>query len=254
MNRVIMDRGRSIRIAVLLAAVVQPVVASAAAPCPPPQVSVVGGTSATTKCPATSTSTYSTTFSATENPVSEGGKWINGKAVGLDWNNVQTASGNAVAAAFVSGYNDPIAVLNTDFSPDQFAQGTVHRQSGYSPSGSHEVELLLRFRVTAHSARGYEILWGHSGELNIVRWNGPVGDYTPLGATYGPDIGPAVDGDVLRAEIIGSVIKVYKNGVLVMTGPSNSTWTDGQPGVGFFPRDGASLQSYGWKDFTAGSL
>jgi hypothetical protein len=186
--------------------------------------------------------------------LSEGGKWINGKAVGLDWNNVQSASGKAFAAAFVSGYRDPIAVLNTSFSPNQYAQGVVSRAAGYSPSASHEVELLLRFRITAREARGYEVLWGHGGELNVVRWNGPLGDYTPLGKTTGPNIGPAVDGDVLRAEIIGTVIRVYLNGSLVMTAPSDPTWTDGQPGIGFFPRSGSTLENYGWKSFAAGSL
>jgi hypothetical protein len=226
----------------------------AAQPCPPPQVALSGGTSATTTCATVSGGSYSTNFSSTENPLSEGGKWVNGKAVGVDWNNVQSISGKACAAAFVSGYDDPIAVLNTSFSPNQFAQGTVSRAAGYAPGASHEIELLLRFRVTTRSARGYEVLWGHSGELNIVRWNGPLGSYTPLGGTYGPNIGAAVDGDVLRAEIIGSVIRVYKNGTLVLTGPSNTTWADGQPGIGFFPRSGATLANYGWKTFSAGTL
>jgi hypothetical protein len=200
---------------------------------------------------------YDTMFPLTENPISEGGNWINGKAVGLDWNNVQTISGRAYGAVIVSSYNDDIAVLNTTFAADQYAQGTVYRAAGYAPSGNHEIELLLRFKITAHDARGYEVLWGGgggtaNGEISIVRWNGPLGDYTGLARTT---IAPAVDGDVLRAEIIGSVIKVYRNGSLVLTGPSNTTWTDGQPGVGFWPTDrgGVTSSSYGWKTFEAGS-
>jgi hypothetical protein len=34
--------------------------------------------------------TYTTRFSVAENPISEGGKWVNGKTVGLDWSNVAT--------------------------------------------------------------------------------------------------------------------------------------------------------------------
>ena len=179
----------------------------------PPAVTVSG-----TPPPAPAAS-YSTNFNLTENPISAG-RWINGKAVGLDWNDVQSVPGKAYASALATGYDDDIAVLNTTFAANQYAQGTVYRVSGYSPGVSHEIELLLRFQVTAHNARGYEVLWGQTGEVNIVRWNGPLGDYTPLGAVSGPNIGAAVDGDVLRAEIIGSVIKVYKNGSLVMTGPS----------------------------------
>src|SRR5204863_9328111 len=86
----------------------------AATPCPPPQVSVGGGGSATTTCPAgTPGSSYSTSFGATENPLSEGGKWINGKSVGIDWNNVQTVPGKAYGAAIATGYNDDVAVLTT---------------------------------------------------------------------------------------------------------------------------------------------
>jgi hypothetical protein len=231
-----------------------PALVRGAQPCPPPQVNISGGGTATTNCVIVSGSSYSTNFAGGQNPLSEGGKWINGKAVGLDWNNAQSAPGKAYAAAFVSGYDDPIAVLNTTFPANQYAQGTVSRVSGYSPSASHEVELLLRFQITARSARGYEVLWGHSGELNIVRWNGPLGNYTPLGGVTGPNIGAAVDGDVLRAEIIGSVIRVFKNGTLVMTGPSDTMWANGQPGIGFWPKPGATLQNYGWKTFSAGGL
>ncbi len=203
----------------------------------------------------TPTGSYSTSFSLNENPVSEGGRWINGGAVGLDWHNVQTIPGRAYGASIVGGYDDDIAVLSTSFAADQYAQGTVYRAAGYAPSGSHEIELLLRFRITAHNARGYEVLWGGggatNGELAIVCWNGPLGDYTSLASTT---IAPAVDGDVLRAEIAGSVIKVYKNGSLVLTGPSNTTWKDGQPGIGFWPTDrgGVTSANYGWSNFSAG--
>ena len=36
--------------------------------------------------------TYSTSFGLTENPISEGGVWINGAVTGVDWNNVQTSA------------------------------------------------------------------------------------------------------------------------------------------------------------------
>ena len=162
--------------------------------------------------------------------------------------------GKAYGAAIATGYNDDIAVLNTSFTANQYAQGTVYRAPGYSPGVSHEIELLLHFRVSANNARGYEVLWGATGEVNIVRWNGPLGNYTPLLSVSGPNIGAAVDGDVLRAEIIGGVIKVYKNGSLVLTGPADSTWTDGQPGIGFWPTSGATPANYGWKSYSAGGL
>lgn len=226
----------------------------AANPCPPPANGVLGGSSATTSCTPVTGERYATEFPLAENPLSEGGKWVNGAVAGFDWHDVQSAPGEAFAAQAATGYNDSIAVLATAFKANQYAQGTVSRTAGYSPGVSHEIELLLRFRISSHVARGYEVLWGHGGELNVVRWNGPLGNYTPLAAVTGPNIGPAVDGDVLRAEIVGNVIRVFKNGQLVYTAPPNDTWTDGQPGIGFWPKPGATLKSYGWRNFEAGSL
>jgi hypothetical protein len=240
------------------AGILVPALARAAKPCPPPQISISGGGSATTNCAIVSGSSYSTNFTSTENPISDGGKWINGKSVGVDWNNVQCGGGKAYATAIATGYNDDIAILNTSFTANQYAQGTVSRASGYSPGVSHEIELLLRFQITARNARGYEILWGVTGELNLVRWNGPVGNYTPFGDAgggYGPNVGAARDGDVVRAEITGNTVKVYINNALAHTFTDpDSTWNTGQPGIGFWPTGSATPSNYCWKSFSAGNL
>jgi hypothetical protein len=201
-------------------------------------------------------SAFSTDFPAEENPISQGGIWQNGGMTGLQWHDVQTTSGKAFGAAMVGGYDDCIAHLDPDFrvfGPDQFAEATVFRVDGYAPGVSHEIELLLRFSVTPNDAHGYEVLWGVNGNLAIVRWNGPLNDYTPLldNVEVG---GPAVDGDVLRAEIIDDVISVYRNDALVATGPADSTWPSGQPGLGFWPTTGATPANYGWKHYTASEL
>ena len=96
------------------------------------------------------------------------------------------------------------------------------------------------------------MLWAHNGGMAIVRWNGSIDSFTELASNA--RIGAAVDGDVLRAEIVDNVIRVYKNGSLVLAGPSDTTWIDGQPGIGFWPLAGATLTSYGWKKYEAGSL
>jgi len=247
----------------ILAAALIPVMARAAQPCPPPVVAVSGGTSASTSCPTSTGTGYSTTFALAENPISEGGIWVTGKATGLSWNNVRTAPGKAYGAALVTAegltrYADPIAHLRTSFTPNQFAQGVVSRVPGYkNPSGSQEIELLLRFQITANNARGYEVLWSQTGGMCIVRWNGALGGYTLLGDACTDDgtANEAVEGDVLRAEITGYTIKVYKNGVLVLTRTDpDSMWPDGQPGIGFWPTPGATPENYCWKAFQAGSL
>jgi hypothetical protein len=231
-------------------------------PCPPPQFGVEGGTSASTACPPPSGGNYTTNFPLTENPISEGGKWINGG--GLDWQSVRTTTNKAFGTGFTGGsgngteYDDNLAHLAPSFrtfNGNQFAEGVAYRASGYAPTSNHEVELLLRFSLTQHTARGYEILYSHDGWLVLVRWNGPLGSYTELASTGGPVGGqPARDGDVIRAEISGSVIRVYKNGALALTG-NDATWSSGQPGIGFWVRaPGTTLASYGWKSYTAGNL
>jgi len=196
----------------------------------------------------------------TENPINESGAWVRGGTEGLDWNNPKTIGGNAVgsvAMPALSRYSDDIAHVAASrqaFPANQFAQATVYRAAGYTGNGGgHEAELLLRFSINGHNARGYEVMWGMAGYIAIVRWNGALGDFTVLFDSGVGGVPVPVDGDVLRAEIVGSTIKVYRNGALV-TSVSDSTWLGGQPGIGFWPVDGAIPESYGWKQFTAGGL
>ena len=71
--------------------------------------------------------TYSTTFPAAENPISEGGNWINGGAVGLDWANVQTTPSLAFGTQSGSSgqYDDSTALLTGTWNPDHTAEATV---------------------------------------------------------------------------------------------------------------------------------
>ena len=200
------------------------------------------------------TSAFSTDFTLTENPISEGGIWVNGLAVGLLWNNVQTGSGNAYGAVVVSGFDDDIAHLSTAyrvFAANQYCKAIVHRAGGYSPTGPHEIELYVRQQITANNARGYEALWNTAGICNIVRWNGALGDFTALQSDT--NIGTPVDGDEFYLQIVGSSITVKKNGSTVLTA-TDSTYASGQPGLGFWPKNDATVSSFGWKSYEAGDL
>src|SRR5208337_5008322 len=102
--------------------------------------------------------TYMTTFPSSENSISQGGKWINGQAAGLDWSNVRTMPGFAFGTqtgATAPPYNDSTAVLTGSWGATQFAQATV-RAVSCTDSSYEEVELLLRTTITAHSITGYE--------------------------------------------------------------------------------------------------
>ncbi|PYX51407.1 MAG: ATP-dependent DNA ligase, partial [Acidobacteria bacterium] len=92
---------------------------------------------------------YTTNFSLTENPISEAGKWINGKATGLDWADVRTTPGLAFGAQTATAINDDsTAVLTGTWGPDQTAQATVFTINQNSTI-FEEVELRLRTSISA---------------------------------------------------------------------------------------------------------
>src|ERR1700704_5961227 len=69
---------------------------------------------------------YQTDFPATENPISEGGRWINGGLLGLDWTNVSTTPGLAIGHQVGANFTDATALLAGAWGPDQMATATVY--------------------------------------------------------------------------------------------------------------------------------
>ncbi len=195
---------------------------------------------------------YTTNFDLTEDPISEGGVWRRASNV---WTNVRTANGIAFGTngGATFQYDDSYALLS-GFGPDQQAEAVVFRSPALSTA--HEVELLLRFSDAASSTRGYECLFNQAGGVDIVRWNGALGDFTPLSLTGGAgNFGrELVSGDVIKATIVGNVISTYINGSL-RARAIDSTYTSGQPGIGFFAGRGGSFDNsnFGLTSYTASS-
>jgi hypothetical protein len=192
--------------------------------------------------------TYSTSFKAVENPISEGGAWINGAAVGLDWCNVQTGGGLVWGVGpCPTEYGDPTAILSGEWGPNQTVEATARIVSP-DPKVYQEIELHLRRQMTAHRATGYEINFGVShAYLEIVRWNGPLANFTYLKRVKGFTIR---NGDVAKATITGNTIRVYVNNILVATA-TDDTFTTGSPGVGFNFGCGSTYANHGWTSFSA---
>ena len=200
---------------------------------------------------------YTTTFPLSENPISEGGQWINGQAVGLDWHDVSTTPGLAIGHQSGSSYTDGTALLAGAWGPTQTVEAVVH---AVNPKEScyQEVEMRLRSNLTAHSCTGYEISFkatkSASAYLIIVRWNGPVGDFTYLKNSTGAQYGIA-EGDTVKATIVGNVITAYLNGVAVGTA-TDSNYATGNAGMGFNletadPSCIGTNGDYGFTRFTA---
>ncbi len=201
---------------------------------------------------------YSTDFELDENPISEGGMWINGKADGIDWIDVSSKNGEAhgevsrmtVAekrveqgnlevgddgdASAVGDYDDPTAVLSGEWGPNQHGKATVFCRN---PTNEYfqEVEIRLRSTITPHSCTGYEVFWRalktDEGYAEIVRWNGKIGDWTSLKKLIGLEYG-VQHGDKVEATIEGNVLKGFINGVEVISA-TDDVFTTGAPGIGF---------------------
>jgi hypothetical protein len=180
------------------------------------------------------TPTYTTNFDLTESPISEHGAW---HRAGNNFTNVNTANGIAFGTNGANDTYDDSYALLSGFGPDQQAQAVVFRSpSLVTTAVTHEVELLLRFADDANGARGYECTFNYAGDVLAAKWNGTLGDFTPLDITGGAgNLGDLQDGDVIKCTIVGSIISFYINGVL-MGQATDSTFTDGQPGIGFFTR------------------
>lgn len=222
-------------------------------------------------------SMYATGFTITENPISEAGNWKNGAADGVDWTDNRTSGNkqfgtqtgnntNTGIGVTPSQYDDSVSHLGGVWAADHGAKATVFSTVA-SANYDTEVELLVRFSITAHTARGYEVEFSANpgnGYFDIVRWNGTVADFTPLlhlnpGQTAsGSSIASraVVAGDVLEATVIGSTISAYVNGAFLASA-TDTTWTNGAPGVGHYLHNltaSGDVTSYGFSSYTARSL
>jgi hypothetical protein len=197
--------------------------------------------------------TYHSTFPATENPFSDGGKWVNGGTTGLDWTNARTTTGKIFGTEPGNSggiYDDSVACLqNMTWGPNQAAEGTVYVTS--SPAPNAECELLLHVTISGHSYTGYEFNCScvtGTTYMTIVRIEGTFGTFTNIAQRL--DIGVA-DGDVMGFTIIGSLLTAYKNGSSVLSG-TDTTYPTGAPGVGLFLKNQTGNNAnYGFTRFAA---
>lgn len=177
---------------------------------------------------------YSTRFRLNEERISERGKWINGAKDGVDWYDVITKKGVAFGAVTKGAYTDPTALLTGAWGKNQTVTAKVFSRN-QTEKYYQEVEIRLRSTLTPHRCTGYEVFFRclktPNAYAEIVRWNGKVGDWTSLHKLSGAQYG-VKGGDIVKATIVGNVIKGYVNGVEVISA-TDSTFTTGSPGMGF---------------------
>ena len=207
---------------------------------------------------------YSTDFSLTEVPLSEGGMW----ATPTDPYQKPVRSANGIASGTQSGqsgYDDSIAFLAGRFPADQRVTAVIHKNG--NSFNYHEVELWLRTYEGPERSTPFGLTRTYGYEVNIA-WNGAylqIGRFKELPALYdsfGDSSFRALDvrdGSVFSAQVVGNTITVWLDGRVVATATdrTSSPYTEGAPGIGFYRQNsGGNIipESFGFKDFTAGAV
>ena len=190
-------------------------------------------------CNWASAATYSTNFQNAENPISESGYWKNGARDGIDWTDCRTKPGliySTESGSNSNQYDDSTCILTGTWGPLQTVQATVFSQN-QSDAYFQEVELRLRSTITPHSCTGYEVLFRAlypGGYATIVRWNGPLGNFTYLNQKPASIYKGIKTGDVVKASIDeDGLIIGYVNGVEVIRA-IDTTYAGGNPGIGLW--------------------
>ena len=201
---------------------------------------------------------YTTRFQLDEDPISEGGIWINGRKDGIDWTDVIVKNGVAygglsrmdVAESRVEqgnleissidgvtpkgDYDDPTAVLAGIWGKNQHGKAEVYSRN-QTEEYFQEVQIRLHSTMTQNRCTCYEVFWRclktENAYAEIVRWNGEIGDWTSLRRLTGPQYG-VKNGDVVEATIYGNILKGFINGVEVISA-TDDTFKTGSPGIGF---------------------
>lgn len=188
---------------------------------------------------------YVTTFDGTEDPISEGGEWtMRGETEGGDWSDCAKAGGIAFGTHDGVQFADPTALLGGTWWHDQEAEGVIHGV-GVAGSCSTEVELRVLSEISTGVNQGYEGLWSlrdpdpGPNYMQIVRWNGDLGDFDVLATlTDGPtpQAGDVFSMTVVRNGAGNPVITLFVNAVqkLQVEDTEAAAFVEGNPGMGFY--------------------
>jgi hypothetical protein len=219
-------------------------------------------------CPNAIALTYTTDFPLSENPLSEGGNWINGKATGILWSNCAVTNAGSLHYAYglqsgTNGYDDSLACLTGTWGPTQSLDITLYCTNKQTASPDYEeIEYGLCCTISNRSFTGYlmdvclgsdtgyiEVGMAHNAQLYPTGWTSWTGNNV-YGSQY-----VVTNGSTIHAAITNNVISIYLNGRLVSKSTNNSGYyppSNGAPLIGFFHQSGNRHQTeFGISRFTA---
>ena len=208
--------------------------------------------------------TYSTTFSLTEAPISENGRWVNNST---NRTLVDTAGGIAYGTQIGGAFDDSYARLTGTWSPNTVVEASVFRGNTF---GIQEVEFLFRANDSIPGkVTLYEINFAHNGQyVDFYRWEGGIqlSEFTPLVPSLTYSIpGGINNGDRLRGQMVGNTLSAWidMGAGWVLIGSASDTAgpnggaviTRGTPGIGFFKTSGSGdMNQYGFFDLKVTEL
>ena len=158
---------------------------------------------------------------------------------------MQTANGTAFAGAHNQGYDDNYARLAGTWGANQTIEATVHINVGAQLGGNPEAILLVRATDDTNNIRAMEALFSLGGSHGMVRWNGPLGNFThasyncPPGTPWAQGQ-PLKTGDRLKMTVVGTRFTMYQNDVVLWC-TVDPTLVGGSPGIAFYLHPGSAL-------------
>lgn len=206
---------------------------------------------------------FATSFPGTENPLSQGGAWLNGGTNGQVFRDVQCTPGFAFGTGPSASppYDDPTAILAGEWGETQTVEATV-RVDAIESGVNQEVELRLRSTIGPGRISGYEVLFSITTNtyIELMRWEGSPDDISQFHsiAFLGGGTSPQLQtGYRIKATIdLNGLITAYVDsgsGYVQMLQGTDTTYRSGAPGIGFFKHAGAAgpLSGAGFSSFSA---
>jgi hypothetical protein len=212
---------------------------------------------------------FDCTFDSDEDPIAVSAHF---RSNGLLWTRVITVGGKAYGTQTGSAGHifDPVPDLNSHFDdstvhlfgwdayPDQESIITIVK--GTVNATTQEAECLVRWLSVPFAIRGYEFNYAHDGAYcGIVRWNGARDDFTPISTGHENPNGALATGDKLRLRIVGTSLTASRmaNGTSTwvdVATATDSTWSTGNPGIGFWKDAGTSNSALAVTRFQANPI
>lgn len=171
----------------------------------------------------------SSTFTGTENPLSESGVWV---ATSAYWGAVRKANGLAVVN---TGGDSARRYTGVTFAADHYSEITL----ASVPSGGLLYFHYCMARMNA-TAGCYLVTTAADVGPNIIQlYNiSNAGAFTQIGTDITTPSNFAAN-DVMRLEVVGTGLTVKWNGATLRTA-TDSTWASGQPSTGGWAQNSSS--------------